>query len=154
MTRKTSLIIGAITVILIGFLRDYLFYNINWIYLTLVNGRMNAARDEFHFLLEWTPHQINILKFVLTGVFILLFFLTTFITLRNAFKNKKNNRIIIATFLIPGLIALLLAAVGKLSGFYEELYGAIHALTTFIQSFIPIIVLGLVFSFLPAEKSQ
>ncbi len=154
MSKRIKIIAGTTSVVLLGFLRDYLFYNINWIYLTLVNGRMNGARKEFYFLLEWTPQEINILKFILTGVFIILFLYMTLLTIRIAVQSKKNDRIVMTTFLIPGLLAVLLSGIGKLTGLYTELYGAIHALMTFIQSFIPLMILGLLFSFLPTGKSN
>jgi hypothetical protein len=152
MSKKVKIATGIVSVILLGFLRDYLFYNINWIYLTLVNGRMNQARDEFYFLLNWTPDEINVLKFVLTGVFILLFYLVTAITLRWLFELNWKNRILLGIFIIPACVAMILVGIGKMTGFYAEFYGAIHALMTFIQSFLPLMILGLLFSFLPEEK--
>ena len=154
MSKKVKVGIGIILVILLGFLRDYLFYNINWIYLTLVNNRMNQARDEFHFLLSWSPAKINVLKFILTGIFILLFYLITALTLKWLVHLKWNNKILLGVFIIPATIALILAGIGKLTGSYTELYGAIHSLMTFIQSFLPLMLLALVFLFLPAERAK
>lgn len=152
MSKKIKIGLSITTVVLLGFLRDYLFYNINWVYLTLVNNRMNQARKEFYFLLDWSPAEINVLKFFLTGIFILLFFIFTTLTLKLLQGIQWNNRILIGTFLIPGLCAVILAGIGKLTGTYHELYGAIHTLMSFIQSFLPLMILGLLFSFLTGAK--
>jgi hypothetical protein len=69
MQNKTSAIILTVGIILLGFVREYLFANINWIFLTLSTGRMNQARDEFQFLISWSLEEINYLKFFLTLLF-------------------------------------------------------------------------------------
>ena len=149
MSKNLKLILSVLGMVGIGYLRDYLFHNINWIYLTLVNGRMNAAREEFHFLLEWTPGEINVLKFFLTGFFVLLFLLITYLIIRFYFGKKEYERIVVWTFVVLTGGALLLAGFGKLTGLYNQLYGAIHALMTLVQSFIPLVFLGLIFAFFP-----
>lgn len=154
MSKNVKLILAVLGIIGVGYLRDYLFYNINWIYLTLVNGRMNAAREEFHFLLSWTPGEINVLKFFLTGFFVLLFFLITYLIIRFYFGKKEYQRIVVWTFAVLTAGALLLAGFGKLTGLYNELYGAIHALMTLVQSFIPLVILGLIFAFFPNENKD
>lgn len=153
MSKKTKSIIWTIGIILLGFVREYLFVNINWIYLTLVNGRMNGARREFHFLLDWSPSQINQLKMCLSVLFILGFFLITRLIIKIYFENKAFNRITLILFGSIIIIALVLFGFGKITGLYNSLYGAIHNLILMVQSFMPLMILFVLFKFFKAEKS-
>lgn len=149
MHKKWKTILFTFSIILLGFLREYLFVNINWIYLTLANGRMNAARSEFQFLMEWSTTEIVVLKWILTGLFSILFFLLTYIIVRVYFENQSFNKIVIAVYV--GLIALsaVLFIFGKLAGLYETIYGAIRTLMGMVQSFMPLMILSVLFKFLP-----
>jgi len=152
MSKKSKLVVLTICVILLGFLRDYFFENINWIYLNLTVGRPNQALDEFHFLLNWTPKEINILKWFLTFLFTGLFFAFTFAIIHVAFKNRIYNRITLFTFIgLMGISALL-----YIPGFFVEmsdsLYGVIRTLMGFAQSFMPLMILYVLFKFLPEQN--
>lgn len=139
----------TIAIVLLGFLRDYLFMNINWILLTLTIDRPNQALDEFHFLLYWTPREIMILKWILTFVFTGLFFMLTWRIVHLAFQNRLFNRITVLTF--AGLLAVsaLLYTIGLFMGLSDHLYGIIHTFMTLAQSFMPLMVLYILFKFLP-----
>lgn len=154
MSKKAITILLSIGIILLGFLRGYLFENINWVYLTLTNGRMNAARDEFMFLVEWTPSEILTLKWVLTLVFSLLFFTLTYLTVKIYFNNKSFNQTVIFLFVALFCIAGLLYTTGAITGYGEILYGPIRAIMGMVQSFIPLMILFVLFKFLPQIKSD
>lgn len=154
MSKKTRVLILTFGIVLLGFLREYLFVNINWIYLTLTNGRMNAARPEFQFLIDWSPAEINALKWILTLLFSFLFFGITFFIIKLHFQSKTYNQITALMFAGMLIIALLLFAIGKLTGQYETLYGPIHTIMSMVQSFMPLMILFLLFSFLPHTKSN
>ena len=93
MSPKTKAILLTIGIVLLGFFREYLFININWIYLTLVNGRMNQALDEFHFLLSWSPSELILLKWGLTALFTVWFFALTWWIIKLVFNEKKLYKI-------------------------------------------------------------
>lgn len=152
MSKKTKTILLTIGIVLLGFLREYLFANINWIFLTLTNGRMNAARDEFMFLIEWSPSEILTLKWILTIVFSGLFFLMTNIIVKIFFQNKQFNSIVIITYLGLFIIAGLLFVSSKAFGLYENLYGAIRNIMGMAQSFLPLMILVVLFKFFPERK--
>lgn len=154
MSKKTKVIFLTVGIVMLGFLREYLFVNINWIYLTLTNGRMNAARPEFQFLIHWSPTEINILKLGLTFLFSVLFFWVTYLIIKCYYQNKKYNQIVVFTYAGILLIALLLFAVGKLTGYHERLYGPIRTLMGMVQSFMPLMILAILFSFLPQAKDN
>ncbi len=152
MGQKLKTILLSVGIVLVGFLREYLFYNINWIYLTLVNGRRNAAMKEFYFLLEWSPAEINILKTFLTLLFIVIFCVWSMLILRSAFGSKKHDGIILFTFIAISSVALILAGIGYISGTYSSLYGIIRTLIGIAQSFIPVMILGILIRFLASPK--
>jgi len=154
MQKKSKTILLTAGIVLLGFIREYLFVNINWIYLTLVNGRMNGARKEFHFLLNWTPQEIVVLKWSLTFVFTIWFFFMTWLIIKIYFEKKEYNKIVIYSYLTLTLIALLLAGIGKITGSYETLYGGIHNLMSLAQSFMPLMLLFVVFKFFSHDKLQ
>lgn len=152
MSTKIKLILLIALIILLGFLRDYLFFNINWIYLTLTENRPNQALEEFYFLLEWTPKNINILKWFLTFLFTGLFLLLTVWIIHQFFKNKQFNRITIYAFV--GLIGIcaFLYLIGFAIGLSDNLYGVIRTLMGYAQSFMPLMILYVVFKFLPEQN--
>ncbi|NOQ73572.1 MAG: hypothetical protein GQ574_16320 [Crocinitomix sp.] len=154
MSKKASAILLSAGIVLLGFLRGYLFDNINWVYLTLTNGRMNSARDEFMFLVEWTPAEINTLKWILTIIFTILFFLLTLWTVKVYFNKKSFNQIVIFLFVALFCIAGFLFVVGKISGYSDMLYGPIRTIMGMVQSFIPLMILFVLFKFLPQIKSD
>ena len=154
MSKKTKAILLSIGIVLLGFLRGYLFDNINWVYLTLTNGRMNSARDEFMFLVEWTPSEILTLKWGLTLVFSGLFFLITYFIIKIYFQNKSFNQTVIFLFVSLFTIAGVLFVTGKITGSSNELYGPIRAIMGMVQSFTPLMILFVLFKFLPQLKSD
>lgn len=154
MTKKANLFLLTAGIVLLGFFREYLFANINWIYLTLTNGRMNAARPEFQFLINWSPSEILILKWSLTILFSILFFGITYLIIQLAFKKKLYNRIIIYFYCVLIGFSALFFLIGKLTGTYETIYGIIRTLMGIVQSFLPLMLFAILFKFLPASQSQ
>lgn len=154
---KIKVLILAILIVLLGFVRDYFFMNINWIFLTLTNGRPNQALDEFYFLLNWTPAEINNLKWVLTFVFSAAFFLLTYLVIRIQFQNKTYNKITFVVYLLIVSAALGLYFLSFVFGLSDNLYGVIRTLMGIAQSFMPLMILYILFKFLPglsAPKSE
>lgn len=153
MPKRIKLPILAISIILLGFLRDYLFININWIYLTLTVNRPNQALNEFHFLLDWTPSEIEILKWILTLVFSSAFFGLTLWIIRSAFENSLYNRITFIAFALLFLVAGIFYAGGWIAGKPNEVYGIVRTLMGYVQSFIPAMILYVAFRFVP-DKTE
>lgn len=151
--RRTIItILLVLIIVLAGFLREYIFANTNWIYLTLTNGRMNAARPEFHPLLEWSPEQIIRLKWILTGIFSLLFLGLTYLIIQIIFKNRMYNRITLFSYISLLIGALLLHLISKSIGKTNELYGIVRTIMGIVQSFMPLMILYILFRFLPQQK--
>jgi len=152
--RHTISIILGIGVVALGFLRDYLFYNINWIYLTLVNGRANSARPEFYALLEWSPDEIIRLKWLLTILFYALFAGLTCYFIYHYFKKIEYLKISVFLYLGIFLVSGILYSLGYISGLNKELYPIIRTLMGVAQSFMPLMVLFVIFKFYPQIESN
>lgn len=153
MNPTSKAIVLTIGIVLLGFFREYLFVNVNWIYLTLVNGRMNGAFPEFHFLLNWSPNQILTLKWILTLLFTVIFFWLTRWIISIYFNDKKFTKIVLYVYLAVLIMAGGLFLIGKLTGLYSSLYGGIHNLMTIAQSFMPLMMLFVLFTFFKTDKS-
>ena len=149
MSKKTKLIILVILIISLGFLRDYFFMNINWIYLNLTTGRQNQALDEFHFLLNWSVGEIELLKWVLTLLFTFLFFLFTYQIIKLSFNTKLYNRITIGTFAALFVASGGFFVIGHLVRQADTMYGIVRTLMGLAQSFMPLMILYVLFKFLP-----
>lgn len=154
MIKKVLVISLSLLVVLLGFLRDYLFVNINWIYLTLLNGRKNQARNEFHFLLDWQIDSIVNLKWFLTVLFYFLFLSITSLVIHIAFRKKVYNLITIFTFILILGMAGILYGIAQLSDSMDKFYGIIITLTHLAQSFFPLMLLGILFKFLPEIQKR
>ena len=154
MSKKVIVITSSLIVVLLGFFRDYLFGNINWVFKTLTTQRRLQARKEFHFLLEWTPDEILWLKWILTILFYLLFFGITYLILKYAFNKKAYNRITIGVFLFLFVISGVMYTIGYISNTSDILYGSIRTLMGMAQSFIPLMILGVLYKFIPDSNAD
>lgn len=152
-SKKIKVIILALFIVFLGFWRDYFFVNVNWIFMTLTNGRPNQALDEFHFLLHWTPTEINNLKWLLTFIFTSLFLLLTYLIIHIEFRNKLYTKITLVTYILITAVALSLYILSLLTGMNDKLYGVIRTLMGIAQSFMPLMILYILFKFLPAGSA-
>jgi hypothetical protein len=149
MSKRTKVIFLAILIVFLGFWRDYFFVNVNWIFMTITNGRPNQALDEFHFLLNWTPSEINNLKWLLTFIFTALFLLVTYLIVHIEFRNKLYTKITLVTYILITAVALGLYLLSHLTGMNDKLYGVIRTLMGIVQSFMPLMILYILFKFFP-----
>ena len=155
MSDKAKLCILLPGIIALGFLRDYLFINVNWVTLTMTTGRRLQARHEFYFLLDWPQNQLIILKWLLTFIFFFLFLAVTRWIIQVLYKNRFYNQITIIVFLGIMGISGVLYIIGLLSPtLYDNFYGTIINLMHLTQSFIPLLILIIVFKFLPDSQND
>ncbi|MEX1003064.1 MAG: hypothetical protein WDZ35_13180 [Crocinitomicaceae bacterium] len=154
MQAKVKVGLLATITVLLGFLRGYLFYNINWIYKTLTENRRNSAREEFYFLLEWSPTEILVLKWVLTFFFFFSFMFLTYWVIKAAFQQAVYSKIVIfvygGIFLLSGFLFVL----GYFFGLSSELYGIIRTVMGLAQSFMPLMILFILFKFFPQSEKE
>ena len=152
MARRTKLIILSVVIVLLGFLRDYFFYNINWILKTLTENRPNQALPEFHFLLDWSISKIVITKWILTILFFSIFGTLTFLIIKIGFRSKLCNRITLLVFAGLFCISGLLFVLYKALGSPMNIYAIIRTLMGLGQSFVPLILLSITFKFFPLSS--
>lgn len=149
MSKRLKLGLLTLIIILLGFLRGYLFGNINWIYLNLTNGRPNGARHEFDFMLTWDVSNILILKWGLTLLFFGLFTVFTWLIVKLAFNKKEFNKITLLLFAGLFLLSAILYIPYYLTGSQPEMYAVIRTILGIGQSFMPLMFLFVLFKFLP-----
>lgn len=154
MNRKVAISILTLAIVALGFLRGYLFGNINWIYKTLTVNRPNAARHEFYFLLDWEANSILKLKWLLTFIFFGLFWLMTLYIVKVVFDKSKYNKSVHILYLgMLGLSALLYLT-GYLLGYSREFYHLVRTVMGIAQSFMPLMILVIIIKFLPQPSSK
>jgi hypothetical protein len=137
-------------IILSGFGREFVMVNINWIKKHITEGAPSYAQDLFNPLLLWSPQNIENLKWVLTIFFTLFFFLLTYALLKNIYPtNKQYHRITIIVYLMIIVASAFVYLIGLLIGVSNEVYTTVRTLMGIGQSFVPLMVLYLLFRFMP-----
>ncbi|UKN01556.1 hypothetical protein K6119_17675 [Paracrocinitomix mangrovi] len=151
MPKKIKLILSITGIILLGFLRGYIFYNTNWIYKTLTVGRINQARSEFNFMLDWTVTEVVIFKWIMTFSFTILFLGLSLLIIHYAFGQRKHLKAM--SLVYAGLIGIsgVLFLIGYIFGFSFELYEVIHTIMMLAQSFVPVLIVWLVIKYIPSS---
>ena len=154
MSKKLSITLLTISIVVLGFIRGYLFGNINWIYKTLTINRPNAARHEFYFLLEWDANSILVLKWILTILFFGLYGLITYLIVKVAFNKSIYNNIVILMYLGMLVISGCLFLTGLLFNSSVEFYHLVRTVMGIAQSFMPLMILVIIIKFLPQSSSK
>lgn len=154
MSRKIKLNLLVPGIVALGFLRDYLFENINWIYLTKTINRKNQARKEFYELLEWSNGEIVLLKWSLTLIFFGLFLGISVWIIHLLFSNRFYNKITILVYVAIFVVSGALFFLGNWFGFYDRFYAIVITMMHLTQSFVPLLVLFMVFKFFPKTENQ
>jgi hypothetical protein len=154
MSAKWKSIYLTISIVILGFIRGYIFGNVNWIYKTLTGGRMNQAREEFQFLLSWSPWQILILKWIMTFVFIFLFALLSYLIIKIYFKDETFSKITLLLFIGIFVASGVLFIIGKIFNVSGDIYHIIRSLMGLGQSFMPLMILFILFKFFPQMKAE
>jgi hypothetical protein len=70
------------------------------------------------------------------------------------FENKAYNKLIIYTYLILMLTALVLFTLSLALGLESDFYGAVHSLMDIVQSFMPLMIFTVLFTFLNEAKTE
>jgi hypothetical protein len=154
MSKNIKIALWTLVIVLLGFLRGYLFGNINWIYKTLTENRPNGARLEFHFLLDWSTANILILKWILTMLFFGVFALLTWLIVKIIFQRKDYNKVTLLVFGSLLAVAAVLYLFYFLLGNPIEIYAIIRTIMGIGQSFMPLMLLVIAFKFVPTTRNN
>ena len=144
-TRKYKLVTGIfllVVIVWLGFLRDYIFININYIVDSLYYNHDVIHYHSFYSFLE--PLDVSglmTLKWVLTLVFTLVNFFLSVIILKQLFRNPEMPlKLIYVSYLAIFIISGLFYLAGKLGGFQELGYTLSRRFMGTLQSPVPLMV--------------
>ena len=157
MSRKAKVIILSLIIVLLGFLRDYLFMNTNDAFRVVQNGRDLQSfhgRDEFEFMLNWSTNTFLIAKWIATFIFFGLFFFLSWIIVKMGFQNPTYTKITALSYVIIIGVTCLLYAYGTIFSWSFGLYDIVHTIMMFGQSFMPLLILVLLFKYFPKSSEQ
>lgn len=153
MKKKQLVIFLLIIIVLSGFGREYIMVNINLVIKHLSLGAPNYSQSFFYPLLDWQLVDLDKLKWLLTILFTFYFFGLTYFLIKAIFPaNKKYHKITVLFYLIIVLLSGFVFVAGYISGYTNEVYRTVRTLMGIVQSFIPLMILYLLFKFIPKLK--
>lgn len=154
MKNKKIVIFLVILIILSGFGREFVMKNINWVIKYLTEGGSYWAQSIFDPLLNWSLKELVFLKWVLTIVFTGYFYGLTISIIYFAFpENKLYLKMTTFTYLLLLFVSFILVVYGVQINDLHALHPIIRNLMGVAQSFLPLMVLFLLFKFLPQKKA-
>jgi hypothetical protein len=154
MKHKKLVIFLVVLIIGSGFGREFVMKNINWVVKYLTQGGGYWSQKMFDPLLNWSLDELSILKWMLTIFFSLYFYgLTVWIVKLKFPKNQYFLRVTTLAFMSLVLISVMLMLVGWTTNTIDILYHIARNLMGVVQSFLPLMVLVLLFKFLPQKKA-
>ena len=146
-TQKYKIIVGIfllVVIVWLGFLRDYIFININYIVDSLYYNHEVVHYHSFYSFLE--PMDVSglmTLKWMLTLVFTLVNLLLSVIILKQMFKNPEMPlTLLYASYLALFIISGLFYLAGKIGGFPELGYTLSRRFMGTLQSPVPLMVVA------------
>ena len=147
-------ILIALVLSLLGFYREFVFENINaQLYKLWYDYRDYNLPPALGFLNSWTADELYYLKFPLTIVSCLTYFLVAFLTVRHFFPGKKFRNI---TFFAHAFVFILAGAFfmyGMLFDDYDHGYQFSRIFMDFLQSPLLLMILLPGFGLIKEEKS-
>jgi len=125
-----------------GFLRDFLFVNIN-AHLYFLNGRSGESMTHsfFGFLNQWSFAQVYYVKYPLTFLFVLTNFALSWWILQQLFSDRNQLRWLLRIYLALGFLAAISFGIGFLAGKPEEGYAYSRIVMGILQSPVAALVL-------------
>lgn len=146
--KKIAGLFGIVFLLMfVGFLRDFMFVNINYELIDIYYKRYEWSPPSFLAVFnDWNYDTLYYFKFFLTGLFTLMYCLITILGIRIAFQDKKYLRITIIAFAIIMGLAFLIYLSG-FAGIDEEVaYTFSRWLMGFVES--PLVLMILVPAFM------
>jgi hypothetical protein len=148
-TQKFKIVAGIfwlVVIIWMGFVRDFIFININYIIDRLYyNLEVFHYHSFYSFLEPLDVSGLMTLKWILTFVFALINLLLSALILKLLFKNPKMSlNLLYVGYLLIFIIAGLFYSIGKIGGFPELGYTLSRRFMGAIQSPVPLMVVAAV----------
>ncbi len=154
MKRKISVFLLVLLLLGSGFFRDFVMVNINHVLKHLTEGAPNFSTPSFYGLLDWKVSEINQLKWTLTILFLVYFWLISAWLMKVYFTNRVRTAIQTITILYAALLGLsgALYIVGAGLGLAKTIYPVVRTLTGISHSFIPAMLAFLYLKYLPEQQ--
>jgi hypothetical protein len=146
---RRSLISGAVlivVIILLGYLRDYLFISINY-YIKQAYYSLETVYHPALFALvgDLSISELNLLKWVLTILFMLFNYGLSYIILKKLFIETTNSSALLSYgYMLLFILSGLLYIGGKILGFPEVGYTLSRRFMGVLQSPVPLMVVAAV----------
>lgn len=124
----------------VGYLRDFIFININFAIKRMRSGEEFQGHSFMEFLKSFDPSTLFASKFLLTGGFTVLNFLPGALVIFLLFGSRTYIRWF---FLLYGaflLVSLLLYGAGHILGMPQEGYSLARLFMGFLQSPVPLMI--------------
>lgn len=141
MTKTQRWVLAATVVvafIVVGFLRDFIFINLNYHLAHLqVEGSRSYAHSFFDFLHQFTFMQIYYSKYVITLIFTIVNFILGYFLIRIVLNYRKLLRLYAVLYAVVTSTALLFFAGGFILGDPDQGYSFSRILMGFLQSPLP-----------------
>ncbi len=138
--RNILLVLVAVAYIAVGYLRDFIFVNINFAIKKLRSGAEFQGHSFMEFLKDFDPSTLFASKFLLTAVFTVLNVLLGLGALFLLFRSKIYLRWFLLLYGAVLLLALLSYGVGHLIGSPQQGYSIARLFMGFLQSPVPAMV--------------
>jgi hypothetical protein len=142
-----------VAIFLIGYVRDYVFVNINYelidIYYKRNDWQMPTSLNYFE---NWDYARLYYFKYWFTALFVLLYIITTLVGVKLLFNVKKYLWISIAAYLAVVVVAFVLNNAHLLGVDGNQAYLFSRELMGFVQS--PFIFIVLISVFFLADKQS
>ncbi|MGZ3863618.1 MAG: hypothetical protein ACXVPN_09365 [Bacteroidia bacterium] len=145
MKRKLSVAFFVLALLFLGFFREYVFIWINAIlynkYIPVARFDTAPIRPEFEFLTNYSYNTLYTIKWFITAVFLLAFWLTQKKLLMALFSEKKTNRWLGVMYLSLLLLAGISFFAGWVIGYIHEGYRFSRIFMGLAESPVPCMIL-------------
>ena len=132
-----------ITLLIIGFVRDYLFVNLNYqASLAYYKQKPDYEISGFlAFIQNWSYTKLYYSKWILTFLFAFLYGLVAFLSVRFVFKSKLYNRVTLFIYIAIFVISLMAFGIGYVTNNYSKGYSIARQLMGWLQSPVVLMIL-------------
>lgn len=143
-TKWVSIAAIVIGFVVVGYLRDFVFINLNYhLYYIQNNADYSSAHSFFDFLNDFSFWEIYSAKYVLTALFTVFNFLMGLVFLRILFGRGPIIKVFWGVYIAVIVVASLFFAGGYLLNDTEGGYHFSRILMGFLQSPLPAAVIAL-----------
>ncbi len=152
LARKIIIGLSILAVVMLGFLRDFIFVNINYQLQHLYYQTEHTyAHSFFAFLSDYSYQQLYYGKFALTALFTLLYLVLTSLSIQLIYRKRQWLKWILYLFGAMVTVAAIFYGLGYAFGNPTRGYKLARVFMGIVQSPIPLMVLIPAFSLIKKQ---